>query len=46
LNLDDAAGVIQVQSDSLDWPYLKRWASALGISDLLTRARRGEPFAS
>ncbi|MFH1176357.1 MAG: hypothetical protein V1750_03035 [Acidobacteriota bacterium] len=39
----DAAGIIQVQAARLDWPYLERWASELGIADLLDRARRAEP---
>jgi hypothetical protein len=39
----DAQGIIQIQSASLDWPYLERWADDLGVRDLLDRARRGEP---
>ncbi len=34
----DAVGVIAVQAASLDRPYLVRWASSLGLSDLLDRA--------
>ncbi len=40
----DAVGVIEVQAGQLDWPYLERWSEELGISDLLARARAGEPF--
>jgi hypothetical protein len=40
----DAAGVIDVQGSRLEWAYLERWADALGVRDLLERARRGEPF--
>ncbi|HEY3355787.1 MAG TPA: hypothetical protein VGQ83_21220 [Polyangia bacterium] len=40
----DAAGVVRVQGDRLAWAYLERWADALGVRDLLERARHGEPF--
>ncbi|MGH9382065.1 MAG: hypothetical protein ACRD2Z_15835 [Thermoanaerobaculia bacterium] len=40
----DAIGIVQVQGQRLDWPYLERWADALGVVDLLGRVRRGEPF--
>lgn len=40
----DAVGIIQVQGQRLDWPYLERWATALALDDLLARARRKEPF--
>ena len=36
--LGDIIGVIQVQADSLDVAYLRSWAPALGVSDLLARA--------
>ena len=32
---DDVLGVLRVQSDALDMNYLRHWAGALGISDLL-----------
>lgn len=38
--LADAATVISVLSGSLDDEYLDRWAADLGVSDLLSRARR------
>lgn len=41
----DAQGIIQIQSASLDWLYLERWADDLGVRDLLDRARRGDPRA-
>ncbi len=34
----DAVGVIAVQSQGLDRPYLMRWASSLNLADLLDRA--------
>jgi hypothetical protein len=34
----DIVGVIRVQADSLDVAYLRSWALALGVSDLLARA--------
>jgi hypothetical protein len=35
---NDALGVLKVQQSSLDWEYLRRWAEALGLSDLFRRA--------
>jgi hypothetical protein len=40
----DAVGLIQVQESRLDWSYLERWASDLGVASLLERARRAGPF--
>jgi hypothetical protein len=40
----DAAGIVQVQTGRLDWPYLERWADDLGVRDLLERSRRGDAF--
>jgi hypothetical protein len=34
----DIVGVIQVQADSLDVAYLRSWAPALSVADLLARA--------
>lgn len=34
----DILGVLNLQSDRLDYDYLKKWASALGVNDLLDRA--------
>ena len=42
----DAVGIINVQGARLDWDYLERWAEELGMTDLLLRAQRGEPFRS
>jgi hypothetical protein len=36
---DDVLGVLRVQKDQLDTAYLEKWAGALGLADLLTRAR-------
>ena len=40
--LGDAAGVVAVQSEKLDRPYLKKWAEALGVSAELNRLLSGE----
>ncbi|MBI4508812.1 MAG: hypothetical protein HY698_04195 [Deltaproteobacteria bacterium] len=40
----DAVGIMQVQGRRIDWTYLERWATALGLTDLLARARRGERY--
>jgi hypothetical protein len=34
----DILGVLAVQDDRLDLPYMHRWAASLGVSDLLERA--------
>jgi len=34
----DVLGVLKVQADRLDRPYMAKWATNLGISDLLDRA--------
>ncbi|MEX2207963.1 MAG: hypothetical protein WEF50_17185 [Myxococcota bacterium] len=43
---NDVIGVLQVQLGALDLDYLNRWATELGVADLLERAleaaRRGE----
>jgi hypothetical protein len=36
----DVIGVMKIQSDNLDWDYLRRWAPELEVIDLLERARR------
>jgi len=33
----DAAGVVAVWGDALDWDYLDRWAEQLAVSDLLAQ---------
>ena len=40
--LGDAAGVVAVQSETLDRPYLTKWAEELGVSRELTRLLSGE----
>jgi hypothetical protein len=35
----DAAGVVAVWGDALDWDYLNRWAEELSVSDLLAQLR-------
>lgn len=37
---DDALGLLRVQGRSLDDAYLDRWSPALGVEDLLARARQ------
>lgn len=34
----DVLGVMKVQGDELDFPYLKRWAAQLGVETLLKQA--------
>ena len=36
----DFVGVLKVQGDALDGAYLRRWATVLGVEDLLDRALR------
>ncbi len=36
----DVVGVLEVQADALDLPYLDRWADELHLTDLLESARR------
>ncbi len=36
----DVMGVIRVQADVLDFAYLRQWATALGLADLLEQAIR------
>jgi hypothetical protein len=40
--LGDAAGVVAVQGEKLDKPYLKKWADALGVSAELNQLFSGE----
>jgi hypothetical protein len=40
--IDDAAGVIAVQSDALDRAYLQKWGGELGVSEKLARIFSGE----
>jgi hypothetical protein len=41
---EDALGILRVQAGRLDWSHLERWGAALGVTELLGRARRGEPY--
>jgi hypothetical protein len=34
----DAAHLISVRKKTLDWPYIRQWADALGLSDALAAA--------
>lgn len=36
-HIEDALGVARVQGSALDWAYIRRWGSALGLSDLVRR---------
>ncbi|MFH1609633.1 MAG: DUF6036 family nucleotidyltransferase [Candidatus Bipolaricaulota bacterium] len=36
-HVQDAAGIVQVQRDRLDWGYLRLWGRELGVLDLLWR---------
>ncbi len=40
--IGDAAGVVAVQSGSLDWNYLQKWAGELGVSENLNKLMTGE----
>ena len=40
--LGDAAGVVAVQGDKLDIPYLRQWAETLGVSAELNQLLSGE----
>ncbi len=40
--LGDAAGIVAVQLEKLDRPYLKKWAEVLGVSAELDRLLGGE----
>lgn len=35
--LGDAKGIVEVQRDRLDWPYLNTWAERLGVMTLLEK---------
>jgi hypothetical protein len=37
--LSDAASVVMVQGDTLDWDHLERWARVLGVEDDLDQLR-------
>lgn len=37
----DVMGMLKIQGDSMDRAYLDHWATEMGVSDLLTRAREG-----
>ena len=36
---NDIVGVLKIQGDTLDKDYLDRWATSLGVADLMARAR-------
>jgi hypothetical protein len=40
--ISDAAGVVAVQSDSLDRTYMQQWAGELGVSEKLSKLLAGE----
>jgi len=35
---NDVMGVLKVQAEALDRPYLEKWAAELGVADLLSKA--------
>lgn len=39
LQLRDVRSIIRLQQEALDWPYLERWARALGVANLLREVR-------
>jgi hypothetical protein len=40
LQTRDAFGVLKLQWDNLDWPYLRHWAKELGIEDNLESVKK------
>ncbi len=40
-HFEDALGIVQVQGDALDWAYLRRWATKLGVMEALIRLQGG-----
>ena len=36
----DVLGILRIQSDSLDFAYIEKWADFLKIDDLLIKSRR------
>ena len=38
-DLADAANVIEVSGESLDWPYIEKWCAELGAAAALAEAR-------
>ena len=41
--MDDVVGVLKVQKDKINNDYLLKWATVLGIKDLLEKAFREIP---
>jgi hypothetical protein len=41
----DAAQLVRLQSDRLDWAYIEHWAEHLGVGELVARLRRGAAWA-
>lgn len=42
-DIDDARGVIAVQRDALDWPYIESWCDRHGARLVLEQVRRAVP---
>lgn len=42
-DVDDVLGVMSVQNDSLNWPYLEKWCDQHGTRDLLDQLRADIP---
>ena len=40
----DAAQLVRLQGDRLDWAYIERWAEHLGVGDLVAKLRRGDAW--
>ena len=43
-DLDDAEGVLAVQGDALDFPYIEKWCAAHGTLERLAELRRSIPL--
>ena len=42
LQLRDCRNLIAVNRETIDWPYVERWASVIGVADSLARVRHAD----
>jgi len=43
LQLRDAAGIVQVRGEALDFAYVEHWVRELALEDLWTRVKGARP---